>query len=104
MDSKRDENSFVHVGNVLLAKNGEDFTGVEIVFTKNVLNKMGAASILDTLRSAMNVAGWTTTTVMRVEDQDAQAIKQADQGGDTVAEASATDEERAEASADAEAT
>lgn len=104
MDSKRDDHTFVHVGNLLLAKNGDDFTGVEIVFTKNVLNKMGAASILDTLRSAMNVAGWTTTTVMRVEDQDAQAIKQADQGGDTVAETSATDEERAETSADAGAT
>ena len=78
----------IKVAEVFLVKEGDQFVGVELGFNENVLNKRGAASVLDTLRSGLNNAGWVTSTVMRVEDrEDAPSEPEASAGGDTGAEA-----------------
>ena len=103
-DAKNDDVSFVHVGNVMLAKRGDEFTGVELVFTKNVMNRVGATSVLDTLRNAMNASAWTTNTIMRVEDGHAQINTQANNGSDTDAETPRAKRKGRQADTDAETT
>lgn len=79
----------IKVAEVFLVKENEQFVGVELGFNENVLNKRGAASVLDTLRSGLNNAGWVTSTVMRVEDREENAPSEPEgsAGGDTGAEA-----------------
>lgn len=103
-DAKNDDVSFVHVGNLMLAKRGDEFTGVELVFTKNVMNRVGATSVLDTLRNAMNASAWTTNTIMRVDDGNAQIDTQADGSGDIVVKASGAKRRGRQTDTDAETT
>lgn len=80
----------VHVGNVYMVKTNENFVGLEIGWTENVLNRQGAASVLDMIRNMMSKSGWIAQSVLRApeieqpigpEVTDAQTDEQA--GGDS---------------------
>lgn len=91
--------NLVKVAEAYLVQEGEEFVGIELVFTEDVRNKRGACMVLDTLRGRMDNSGWVTQTIMRVEDkepQDAQTNEQAVEGGNSDAE-SVADEAKSDA-------
>lgn len=74
---------YIKVAELVLVKEGGEFVGMELPLNENVLNKAGAAGILDQLKWRLFDSSWVVNTVMRVEDKNAQANQSGSESGDT---------------------
>lgn len=81
------EQKAIKVGEVYMIQDGEseNFVGLEVGFAETVLNRQGAAMVLDNMRNAMNSSGWIAQTILRapVGEENAQTNEEADTGSDT---------------------
>lgn len=86
-EENKQESNLVQVGAVCLVKGEEDgqFTGVELLFTDQVLNRQGAAMVMDNIRGALNSSIWVASTLLRApaEENNAQTDEEADTPSDT---------------------
>ena len=73
----------IEVGNIYAIVQGDDLVNVEVEFNKNLTGANTAANVLTKLSQALGDVGWSTRSVMRVADRDAQAQANGDQDGDT---------------------
>jgi hypothetical protein len=78
---------FIKVAELYLVKEGEQYTGLEMPMTENVLNKTGAANLLDMAKRCLDDSSWIVNTVMRVKDaqtnqsgsEDSNSLNQGDE-------------------------
>jgi hypothetical protein len=79
------EQKAIKVGEVyMIQDDGDKFVGLEVGFTDAVLNRQGAAMVLDNMRNAMNSSGWIAQTILRapVGEENAQTDEEANQDSD----------------------
>ena len=85
---------FIKVADLFLVKEGDEYTGLEMPMTDNVLNKTGAANLLDFTKRCLDDSSWVVNTVMRVKD--APTKQSGDTNSDTGGQGIEGDQEAAE--------
>ena len=71
------------IGNVFALLDEKKLVGIEIEFNGNLTGAHTAADVLNVMGGQMHNPHWTTKTIMKVANRDAQINSERDQSGDT---------------------